>query len=187
MKTPSPQRCLLDTRLLLVPYVSLLLTVLKVNKPWTIWDWVRNYVGLPFCRGFSYFSKPNEILLTSTENLFPSYQVIQTYPSVTGFFPGGWQGNPLQYSCPEYPMDRGAWLTTVHRVAQSWTQLKQLSMHIRTGFFTLFLPTDFPNLSINSNFSPPISLLQEFQTGPHLFIRAITEIFIWYRTQIISS
>ena len=29
----------------------------------------------------------------------------------------------------EIPMDRGAWQTTVHRVAKSWTQLKQLSTH----------------------------------------------------------
>ena len=27
------------------------------------------------------------------------------------------------------PMDRGAWLTTIHRVAKSWTQLKKLSTH----------------------------------------------------------
>ena len=32
--------------------------------------------------------------------------------------------NPLQYSCLENPMDRGAWWVTVHRVAQSQTQLK---------------------------------------------------------------
>ena len=37
--------------------------------------------------------------------------------------------NPLQYSCLENPMDRGAQHTTVHKVAQSWTQLKRLSMH----------------------------------------------------------
>ena len=36
-------------------------------------------------------------------------------------------GNPLQYSCLENPVDRGAWWAAVHRVAQSWTQLKQLS------------------------------------------------------------
>ena len=30
-------------------------------------------------------------------------------------------GNPLQYSCLENPMDRGARLATVHRVAKSWT------------------------------------------------------------------
>ena len=38
-----------------------------------------------------------------------------------------WQ--PLQYSCQENPMDRGAWRATVHEVAKSRTQLKRLSMH----------------------------------------------------------
>ena len=33
-------------------------------------------------------------------------------------------GNPLQYSCRENPMDRGAWWDTVHGVAKSWTPLK---------------------------------------------------------------
>ena len=40
-----------------------------------------------------------------------------------GRFPGGGDGNPLQYSCPENPMDRGAWCATVHGVAKSWTHL----------------------------------------------------------------
>ena len=35
-----------------------------------------------------------------------------------GRSPGGGHGNPLQYSCLENPMDRGAWGTTVHRVTQ---------------------------------------------------------------------
>ena len=40
-----------------------------------------------------------------------------------GRFPGIGNGNPLQYSCLENPMDRGAWWATVHRVAKSQTQL----------------------------------------------------------------
>ena len=32
--------------------------------------------------------------------------------------PGGGHGNPLQYSCQENPMDRGAWQATLHRVTQ---------------------------------------------------------------------
>ena len=40
-----------------------------------------------------------------------------------GGFPGGGHGNPLQDSCLENPMDRGAWWATVHGVAKSWTQL----------------------------------------------------------------
>ena len=43
---------------------------------------------------------------------------------------GGGNGNSLQYSCLENPMDRGAWRATVHRVAKSQTLLKRLSMHI---------------------------------------------------------
>ena len=35
--------------------------------------------------------------------------------------PGGGHGNPLQYSCLENPMDRGAWQATVHGVAESDT------------------------------------------------------------------
>ena len=35
--------------------------------------------------------------------------------------PGGGHGNPLQHSYLENPMDRGAWLTTDHRVAKSRT------------------------------------------------------------------
>ena len=38
-----------------------------------------------------------------------------------GRFPGGGHGNPLQYSCLENLMDRGAWQTTVHGVTNSWT------------------------------------------------------------------
>ena len=38
-----------------------------------------------------------------------------------GRAPGGGHGNPLQYSCLENPMDRGAWRATVHGVAESDT------------------------------------------------------------------
>ena len=44
-----------------------------------------------------------------------------------GRSPGGGHGNPLQYSCLENPMDRGAWWVTVHRVAQSQIRLKNLA------------------------------------------------------------
>ena len=42
----------------------------------------------------------------------------------SGRSPGEGHGNPLQYSCLENPMDRGAWQAIVHRVAKSWTRLK---------------------------------------------------------------
>ena len=42
----------------------------------------------------------------------------------SGRSPGGGNGNPLQYSCLENPMDRGAWRATVHGVAESDTLCK---------------------------------------------------------------
>ena len=47
--------------------------------------------------------------------------------SELGRSPAEGQGNPLQYSCLENPADRGAWWAPMHVVAQSQTQLKQLS------------------------------------------------------------
>ena len=46
---------------------------------------------------------------------------------------GEGNGNPLHYSCLENPVERGAWWAVVHRVAQSWTQLKRLSIHACIG------------------------------------------------------
>ena len=44
-----------------------------------------------------------------------------------GRAPGEGNGNPLQYSCLENPMDGGAWWGTVHRVAKSWTRLSDFT------------------------------------------------------------
>ena len=43
--------------------------------------------------------------------------------SMSGRSPGEGNGNPLQYSCLETHMDRGAWQATVQGVAKSWTRL----------------------------------------------------------------
>ena len=75
------------------------------------------------------------ILLTVSRG-FPGSSVVNSLPAVQepqkdagsisglGRSPGGRHGNPLQYSCLENPMDRGAWQATVHRVAKSWIRLK---------------------------------------------------------------
>ena len=59
--------------------------------------------------------------------------------------PGVGNGNPLQYSCQENPMDRGAWPASVHRITKSWTWLKWLSTQHSTvtskmicSFFTYY-------------------------------------------------
>ena len=63
-------------------------------------------------------------------------QVVKNSPANSGYIrdaglipgseksPGEDNGNPLQYSCLENPMDRGAWRATVHGVAKGQTQLK---------------------------------------------------------------
>ena len=60
---------------------------------------------------------------------FPAGWVVKNLPANAGDAgsilglgrsPGEGSGNPLQYSCLENPMDRGAWWATVHGVAMSW-------------------------------------------------------------------
>ena len=69
------------------------------------------------------------------ENLSAEAGGIRDRGSVPGLgrSPGGVNGNPLQYSCLESPMDRGAWQAAVHGITKSRTQLKQLSTctHVR--------------------------------------------------------
>ena len=45
----------------------------------------------------------------------------------SGRSPGEGNGNPLQYSCLENPMDGGAWWAIVHGVAKSWTRLSDFT------------------------------------------------------------
>ena len=48
----------------------------------------------------------------------PAMQETLVSISGSGRFPGEENGNPLQYSCLENPMDRGAWWATVHGVTK---------------------------------------------------------------------
>ena len=48
---------------------------------------------------------------------------MDSFPGL-GRSPGGGRGNPLQYSCLENPMDRGAWRAIVHRTTKRRTPLK---------------------------------------------------------------
>ena len=63
---------------------------------------------------------------------FPAFSEVKNPPahagdpsSIPGLgrSPGEGNDNPLQYSCLQNPMDRGAWWAIVHGVAKSWTQL----------------------------------------------------------------
>ena len=79
----------------------------------------------------SSFSLPIPLIVNSSSSTgFPSGSVSKEsvcnagdLRSVPGWgrFPGGGHGNPLQYSCQENSIDRGAWQAIVHGVAKSWT------------------------------------------------------------------
>ena len=51
----------------------------------------------------------------------------------SGRSPGGGHGNPLQYSCLENPVDRGAWWAMVCRATKSRTRLRRLSTYSRSN------------------------------------------------------
>ena len=57
------------------------------------------------------------------KNLPASAGDIRDVGSIPGLerSPGEGNGNPLQYSCQDNPMDRGAWWATVHEIAESDT------------------------------------------------------------------
>ena len=77
-----------------------------------------------------------------------------------GRSPGTGNGNPLQYSCLENPMDRGAWWAAVHGVEKSWRQLFSLfSFHLKAESERVTL------LSLLASYSPFLSQLWL----PHLF------------------
>ena len=58
----------------------------------------------------------------------------------SGRSPRGGQGNPLQYSCLENPMDRGTRRATVHRYIQSQTRLSDLRFHFQVALVIENLP-----------------------------------------------
>ena len=75
---------------------------------------------------------------------FPGGSVVKNSPTNAGHagsipgsgrFPGEGNGNPLQYSCLENPMDRGTWQATVHGVAESdMTEVTEHSTHEHHSF-----------------------------------------------------
>ena len=66
-------------------------------------------------------------------------------------------GNPLQYSCLENPMDRGAWWATIHGVAKSWTRLNKLTQRLNLAQLLLDV-TQAPG-SLHTEQRPALSRL----------------------------
>ena len=92
-------------------------------------DWIDVSCGSCIAGGFFTTEHLGKPLVTSIFNKIQestcSAEATGDVGSITGSrrSPGGGHGSPCHYSCLENPMDRGAWWTTVHRVAKSQTSL----------------------------------------------------------------
>ena len=99
-----------------------------------------------------------------------------------GRSPGGGHSNPLQYSCLENPINRGAWWATLHWVAQGWTQLKQLSTHSGTSLIAvcfLLISRAMKNVFISFLAILDLQLLFEERNLPTFsFTRSQKQIFL---------
>ena len=84
-----------------------------------------------------------------------------------GRSPGEGNGNPLQYSCLENPIDRGAWRATVHWVAESRTRLSDFTFTFGNSYtvFTEYLSWYFPLILNRSE-----ALLQFLEKIIHIFM-----------------
>ena len=92
-------------------------------------------------------------------------------------------GNPLQYSCLENPMDRGAWRTAVHGATKSQKQLKHVCMytHTHTHTHTQIL---FDEASINS-LVISMSLMKNDWTSVLLALNSVQrEKLAWFSQKI---
>ena len=77
---------------------------------------------------------------------------------------GEGNGNPLQYSCLENSMDRGAWWATVHEVAKSWTRLSDFTFTFFQGIFCCVVwpsqCSDFSCVTRGCNFVGSVIVVQ---------------------------
>ena len=84
--------------------------------------------------------------------------------------------NTYQYSCLENPLDREARQATVHKIAQSWTWLKWLSMHACTTHTHTHTHTDIhSNLSVSIGGCFPICDAQV----PHEWSSRVGPLHLW--------
>ena len=112
-------------------------------------------------KGISEPAKPQ----ATTVGSFFSIQVLSIQETIkdagsipgSGRSPGGGHGNTFHYSFLENPMDRGAWLATIHRhrVAMSWMWLKRLSTHAWTATSNTKMQQDTMLFSHHVSFTLP--------------------------------
>ena len=91
-----------------------------------IFPLVSNQCLCVFEERFSYLQKASFPVGSEVKVSACNVGDLGSIPSL-GRSPGEGNGNPLQYSCLENPMDGGAWWATVHGAAKSWTRLSDFT------------------------------------------------------------
>ena len=77
----------------------------------------------------------------------------------SGRSPGEGNGNPLQYSCLENPMDWGAWWATVHGVTKSWTWLSDFtSLYMESKPHTCLTKWEYSRQTESLNYNPTLHI-----------------------------
>ena len=110
--------------------------VLTLTNNWCVNNFFHNILR---CYGKTnkFFYQPNINLVFKgqvAQTVKNPPEMWETWAQYLGWqYPGGGHGNPLQYSCLENPMDRGAWRGTVHGVSES-DVTKWLSIAILYGY-----------------------------------------------------
>ena len=137
--------------------------LLLIKDTWHVLDVWSKYILILFCgKAYRKSFKNNRDLILRTGG-FPGGSDVKVSAcnagdlgSIPGWgrSPGEGNGNPLQYSCLENPMDGGAWWATVHGVAKSWTRLSDFTFTLLYVYIHIY------------------SLL-------HIYIYIYTYIYIW--------
>ena len=95
---------------------------------WTELNWISNSLTIKILSMKLKNNKLNIFFLDTSAGKESACSVGNTGDSGSipgsGRSPGGGNGNPLQYSCLENPMDRGAWWAAIQRFAKSWALLR---------------------------------------------------------------
>ena len=84
---------------------------------------------------YSIFSLKFSVIKFFLKILFKRQEKLETADA----FNGEGNGNPLQYSCLENPMDRGAWWATIHGVAKSRTRLSDFCVCVCVCVCVMYL------------------------------------------------
>ena len=103
----------------------------SLKQNWAIVSWY-NYLLTVSVSSLQPLMWYSTVTLKQSQFQFPSFLMYSSICIQPPIQPGMGEGNgtPLQYCCPENPMDGGAWQAAVHGVPQSRTRLKRLGSSI---------------------------------------------------------